>query len=125
MPTDFSASAVGNEPVIDEPTLDGLRALAPDDDSLVREVIAIYLDDTPQRITEIRHAHATGDLGTLVRAAHSVKGSSANMGTLRVRTAAAAIEHHGRSAGLAGTEPLIATLVAAYEEAEPALRALL
>jgi len=68
-------------PMIDPQALGNLRALNPgDNDEFLRELAAIFLEDTPKRITELDASLAAGDAGTFTRAAHSIKGSAANLG---------------------------------------------
>ncbi len=68
--------------ILDSEAIENLRALGDkmDDDSFLKEVIEIYLTDTPKRIAEIHTCLESGDQTTLNRAAHSIKGSSSNLG---------------------------------------------
>lgn len=54
---------------------------APD---LIVELIDLYLEDTPHRVTHIREALAKTEGLTLGRAAHGLKGSSASLGATQV-----------------------------------------
>jgi len=84
-------------PIIDEEAIENLRALDEDGgDAFLREVIDIFKDDTPLRIQELRSSLAAGDQPTFTRAAHSVKGSSANIGAARLRALAADLETRSR-----------------------------
>ncbi|MSU66901.1 MAG: Hpt domain-containing protein [Opitutus sp.] len=66
--------------VIDTQTLENLRALNPgDNDEFVREIAGIFFEDTPLRIAELDESLRAGDVLRFVRAAHSIKGSSANL----------------------------------------------
>ena len=114
-----------NPPVLDPQTLDSLRSLNPDDgDAFLREIITIYLEDTPLRLADLTTAMAAGDKGRAARAAHSVKGSSANIGAEVVRGIAEKIESRAK-VGLDGLDPLVADLKAAFAVAEAALRKLI
>ena len=98
-------------PVIDAESIENLRALNPDDgDEFLREIVTIYLEDTPQRIAELEESLAGGDAPRFVRAAHSVKGSSANLGAMAVRQIAEKLEHHSSKHGLVDVADLIAAL---------------
>ena len=104
--------------VIDPQAIAELRSLNPgDNDEFLREIAGIFLDDTPQRIAELDHSLAAGDLPTFARAAHSIKGSSSNLGAVALRAAAEALEHQVREAGLAGAPPGIANLKAEFARA--------
>lgn len=98
-------------PVIDAESIENLRALNPDDgDEFLREIIVIYLEDTPQRIAELEQSLTAGDVACFSRAAHSVKGSSANLGAAVVRQIAEQLEHHSNKQGLVGVDHLVTDL---------------
>jgi HPt (histidine-containing phosphotransfer) domain-containing protein len=113
-------------PVIDLQSIENLRELNPgDNDAFLREIIGIYLDDTPLRLTELDQGLATGDAAKFTRAAHSIKGSSANVGAMTVRSVAETLEHQSAQQGLANVTELIAALRTEYARAEAELRKLL
>ncbi len=120
-PTDSQS----DEPIIDAEAIENLRAINPDDDSFLKEIIGIFIEDTPARIAELRQARAAGDVTTFSRAAHSIKGSSSNLGAARLRTLAAHLEHESKSQPLAGLAEGIAELEAAFTSAKAALERLL
>ena|SRR5436190_14715560 len=98
-------------PIIDPEALDNLRALNPDDkDEFLREIAGIFLEDTPLRIAELEQSLAVGDVAKFTRAAHSIKGSSSNLGAMSLRAAAEKLEHHAKSAGLANVAPFIQSI---------------
>lgn len=83
-------------PVIDPEAIENLRALNPEDDSFLREIVGIFLEDTPARINELRAALNASDQASFIRAAHSIKGSSSNLGAERLRAAAQRLEHDAK-----------------------------
>ena len=88
-------------PVIDMQAVENLRALNPgDNDEFLRELVGIYLEDTPHRIAELESGLAAGDVAKFVRAAHSIKGSSANLGATALRREAEHLENQARAEGL-------------------------
>lgn len=88
-------------PIIDPDAIENLRALNPgDNDEFLREIIGIFLEDTPNRLTELTQSLADGDAGVFTRAAHSIKGSSSNVGAARLRAVAEKLEHTARKEGL-------------------------
>lgn len=112
--------------VIDPQAIENLRALNPDDnDEFLREIAGIFLEDTPLRITELDQSLAAGDAAKFTRAAHSIKGSSANLGALALRVAAEKLEHQSRTRGLADVEALIAQVKAEFARAQTELSALI
>ena len=107
---------------IDLQAIENLRALNPDDgDEFVREIAGIYLEDTPQRIVELEQSRTAGDIPKFTRAAHSIKGSSSNVGASQVRATAELLEHQSRTEGLANLDSLIAQLKGDFVRAESEL----
>jgi HPt (histidine-containing phosphotransfer) domain-containing protein len=107
---------------IDPEAIENLRALNPDDDdAFLKDIIGIFLEDTPARIAELKQSLAAYDQPKFTRAAHSIKGSASNLGATIVRAVAEQIEHQSRNSGLVEMEPLIAKLEAEYATAKAAL----
>lgn len=112
-------------PIIDQEAIENLRALSPgDDDVFLKEILVIFLEDTPLRIADLHSSLAAGNTESFVRAAHSIKGSSSNVGAAEMRAAAEALEHHSRKQGLADVKNLIAQLESAYARAKEVLQKL-
>jgi HPt (histidine-containing phosphotransfer) domain-containing protein len=84
---------------LDAVAIDGLRALSPDT-AFLRELIEIFLQDTPTRLKELDAALAASDAATVTRAAHSIKGSAGNFGAMRLSELAHRIELLGKAANL-------------------------
>jgi HPt (histidine-containing phosphotransfer) domain-containing protein len=60
-------------PVIDQQAIENLRSLNPgDNDEFLREIIGIFLEDTPQRIKDLEQSLAATDTGTVSRTAHTI-----------------------------------------------------
>jgi HPt (histidine-containing phosphotransfer) domain-containing protein len=113
-------------PVLDQEAIDNLRMLDPDGgDTFLREIIGIFLEDAPLRIVEIDQSLAAGDAATFVRAAHTIKGSSANVGAAALRAAAEKLEHHAKKDGLVDVAALIAELKTEFANAKTALNELI
>jgi len=112
--------------VIDPQAIANLRALNPNDnDEFLREIAGIFLEDTPQRIAELAQSLTAGDANKFTRAAHSIKGSSANLGAMILRSAAEKLEHQSRKDGLAGVAPLVEEIKTEFARAETELRKLI
>jgi HPt (histidine-containing phosphotransfer) domain-containing protein len=113
-------------PVLDQEAIDNLRMLDPDGgDTFLREIIGIFLEDAPLRIVEIDQSLAAGDAATFVRAAHTIKGSSANVGAAALRAVAEKLEHHAKKDGLVDVAALIAELKTEFANAKTALNELI
>ncbi len=106
---------MATEPAIDPEAIENLRLLNPDDENaFLKEIIGIFLEDTPARITELKACLSAFDQPTFTRAAHSIKGSSSNLGATRVRAVAEKLEHQSRNCGLAGLELLMSAMDAEF-----------
>ena len=109
-------------PVIDSQALDALRALSPDDgDVFIKEISSIFIEDTPKRLVELDQTLAAGDAAGFVRAAHSIKGSSANLGAMALRSAAEQLEAKGRKDGLVNVTELVSSVKEEFEKAKAEL----
>jgi len=112
--------------IIDPESIENLRALNPgDEDEFLREIAGIFFEDTPQRIAELDQSLAAGDLSKFTRAAHSIKGSSSNLGAMALRAAAEKLEHQARTSGLADIGPLVNGVKAEFDRAHAALTTLI
>jgi len=61
------------------------------------ELIDVYLDDTPARLAILQKAVEAGDIAELIRQAHTLKSSSANVGAMELSALAKALELAGRN----------------------------
>lgn len=115
-----------DHPILDLQAIETLRSLNPDDgDAFLKELIEIYLQDTPERIAEIERGLVSQDAALIMRAAHSIKGSSSNFGAVHFAKLAQEIEQQGKTTNLASTPSSLVTLKAEYTQVIAALTALL
>jgi HPt (histidine-containing phosphotransfer) domain-containing protein len=85
------------------------------DAAFLAEVVDAFREDTPLRLVALREANARRDIDRLVRAAHSLKGSSGNFGASRLQSLCVEIEQRGRDGKLEGLGPLIERIEVEYE----------
>ena len=85
------------------------------DTELLAEIVALFLEDSPRLLDDVRHAVAAGDAPALKRAAHTLKGAASNFSAAGVVKASAELEAMGRAGSLAGS-------VAAKDRLEGELR---
>ena len=111
--------------IIDSQAIEELRAMNPGDDSFLRELIQIYLDDSPQCIAEIEESLAQGDALRLTRAAHNLKGSSANFGAAQLGAVSEKIELLGREGALGEVAVQLPELKIEFDRVKAALQALI
>ncbi|HVT74269.1 MAG TPA: Hpt domain-containing protein [Lacunisphaera sp.] len=104
---------MADTPHLDPVAIAALRSLSPDGDtSFLRELIAIYLEDAPKRLTELDAALARGDAAVALRAAHTIKGSSSNFGATLLAHQAQLIEAQCKSGDCAAALALVPALKA-------------
>lgn len=72
--------------------LSRLHEVTDGDAELESELIITFLEDTAERLTSLEALLAAGDLAQASRAAHSIKGSSANMGASGLQELAREVE---------------------------------
>jgi HPt (histidine-containing phosphotransfer) domain-containing protein len=63
------------------------------DKEIVQDLIGSFVTDAAERLKSLRRAMLAGDVATLKRLAHSLKGSSAQMGAERMAELCWQIEH--------------------------------
>jgi HPt (histidine-containing phosphotransfer) domain-containing protein len=74
---------------------------------------------------ELNESIAAGDAARFTRAAHSIKGSSANLGAVALRGMAEKLEHHTRLSGLNDVAALIEQVKTEFRHAHDALATLI
>jgi HPt (histidine-containing phosphotransfer) domain-containing protein len=62
------------------------------DRQLLRELVGIFVDDGPKRLEALRDAMTAADVQQLEQIAHSLKGSAAILGAVRLQESALALE---------------------------------
>lgn len=120
-PADRLLPEVKDSP-IDTSVLDALRALQEEGEpDIVTELIDLFLQDAPLRLESIRAAIAQKDATALRKAAHTLKGSGANLGAGPMATLCFELEKRGRAGSLEGTEVLLAQLEDEFKRVRHAL----
>jgi HPt (histidine-containing phosphotransfer) domain-containing protein len=114
---------VPNPPTIDPDAIANLRELNPGDNGeFLREIVGIYIEDTPKRLADLRAALAAGDVASFTRAAHTIKGSSANVGAQVLKGIAERLEIVSRKDGLGAVSGQIADCEEEFERVKAELR---
>jgi two-component system sensor histidine kinase/response regulator len=115
---------IPSAPAIEEATISVLRQIDESDAAVLREVIGIYLEDTPRRIASMHQAVVSSNSNLLASAAHALKSSSGNVGATAVRNLCNEIEQIGRSGLVDGAAELLRSLELEFKHAGDALRSL-
>lgn len=85
------------------------------DEELAREIIEIFLVDTPVQIANLRKNLEDEKIADLSREAHSIKGSAASIGAPAIREVAFQIESAFKRGGLGDIPPLLNRLDREFE----------
>jgi signal transduction histidine kinase/DNA-binding response OmpR family regulator/HPt (histidine-containing phosphotransfer) domain-containing protein len=101
-------------PLLDLTTLDQLGALSEPGVGMLVELSTLFAVTTPDLIERIADAIEARDLEAFERAAHTLKGSAAQIGAVRVSAAAAELVRLARAGTFEGTEPHLVELDAAF-----------
>ncbi|HUS17755.1 MAG TPA: response regulator, partial [Chloroflexia bacterium] len=111
-----SRGAVPATPAIDRAVLATLRdELQLDGEpDIVQELIDLFVTGTPAILSTIREAVNTGDAAKLHRAAHTLKGSSSNLGARALAGLSGQLEKQGRSEVLDGAAERVRELEQEY-----------
>lgn len=104
---------------IDYDNLNMLKGVIGDD---LKPILNTYLDLTPKLIEQIRQAIAQQDAADLKRHAHTLKGSSANLGAIAIPALSVQLEDMGRHNQLANADALFSQVEQAYAQLEQALQ---
>ena len=95
------------------------------DRDLLKEITALFIEDTPHLLIELRDAIARGDGKVLERSAHTYKGSVGNFGARTAFEAAASLEQMGRNGDFARAGEMLDQLEQQVTLLVPALEALM
>jgi CheY-like chemotaxis protein/HPt (histidine-containing phosphotransfer) domain-containing protein len=115
---------------IEEQSADGILDMsellerAGDDMELVMVVVDMFLDEYPELLSQMQDAIQRGDSEALRIAAHTLKGSSANLAARSVSQAALVLEDIGRDGDMTHAEEAYSALEAEMERLKPVLTSL-
>jgi len=116
------AAAPRPEGAVDPTVLDGLRELeragAP---GLVKKITDLFLLDTPRQVADLWDSLRRGDSVRLVKVAHTLKGSAANLGARKMARICAELEVLGEAQNIGIAPSLVADLESQFESVRDAL----
>lgn len=109
--------------VLDMAVVEELLSLSDDGDpELLLDLIRLFLADGPVKVAAVRDGLAAKDFEVMERAAHSLKGSSGNLGARRLQNTCEQMQLATRNHDLPTSARLTPQLVAEYSEVERALQ---
>ena len=125
LPDNTSASEQSpSQSVIDQKVLDNIRALQEEGkEDLLNKIITIFLNDSPERLKELRKAVNSGDSPSINRIAHTIKSSCANLGAMKISSLFKAMEAMGRKNSIEQAPELLSQIEIEFKAVEAALRA--
>lgn len=95
-------------PPVDTDNLDMLKELIGDD---LKEILQAYLDTAPDSIARLEQAIQNGDGNEVRMHAHSLKGSSANIGANDLSASCSQLEQMGKNNQIDQTATALATKI--------------
>jgi len=117
----------GSPVALDLKVIEGLRALAagggPEDETFVRDTIAVFLDEFPGRLSTMARAVRTGDGKAVERLAHSIKSTSGSLGAFALMASSAEIERLAGQGQLDVVSLILDRLRGEFAEVRPRLQA--
>ena len=105
----------GDPDAVDPQVLASLRELQPaGEPDIVLELIGIFLNGVPQRLSGLQDAIAQRDCRRIEELAHSLKSSCANLGARTMAALCGSLEKEGEKGSLGETELLLARVQAEF-----------
>jgi HPt (histidine-containing phosphotransfer) domain-containing protein len=108
---------------LDPVALTDLLDMVGDDSAFVDDIVDTYLGDAPAQVAGMQAALAAGDLGTLGRHAHTLKGNSLSVGATTLAAIARDLEERARAGDVADAGPKIDDASAEFARVAAALEA--
>ncbi|HEX5740688.1 MAG TPA: response regulator [Pilimelia sp.] len=87
----------------------------PEEVALLRRIVDSFVGKTPDTVEALRDTVTRGDADAVAAAAHSLKGSAANLGAVRLSHLCADLERRARAGDLSGSADAVAVI---HREAE-------
>jgi signal transduction histidine kinase/DNA-binding response OmpR family regulator len=100
-----------------------LTEIAGGDGVFAQELINLFIEDTAQHIAALGEAIAQADAETVRKVAHTLKGSSSNIGAEPLRCAALAVEVQGKAGDLLQARTNLAVIQKEFDRLRAALTA--
>ncbi|RME88864.1 MAG: Hpt domain-containing protein [Anaerolineae bacterium] len=110
---------------IDHSALDAYREMMGDEaDAFIADIIDTYLNNAVNLFADLESALGNGDAQTFVRAAHTLKSTSATVGAQELSSLAAELEAEGKNQNLTSLAPKVAQAREMFAQVEEELRSM-
>jgi two-component system, sensor histidine kinase and response regulator len=113
------AATEATEGPLDREVIESLRELGGSE--MLSELGQMYLDNVRSGLATLQKALEEGDASTVQRVAHTLRGSSSNMGAKRMASLLAKLQDVGASQIISDGPELLERLEAEFERVRPAL----
>ncbi|HLL41163.1 MAG TPA: Hpt domain-containing protein, partial [Rubrobacteraceae bacterium] len=121
---DSSATRENSEDPLDQRVLASLRELQQEGEpDILNELIELFLADVPSQLVVLKDTLEAGDAHSVERIAHTLKGSSANMGAARMTTICSELQDVGASGDPSRAPELLERLEEEFGHVHRALEA--
>ena len=110
---------MANDDILDQDLVTELRDIMGEG---FAALVESYQQDTDSKLADMRAALVAGETARLRQLAHSLKGSSGNLGALQVAKACMALEQAAESKELAASEAVLQQVASAAQRALEVLR---
>ncbi len=120
--TSLSAMEEDYPSPLDPDILQGLRELGEGDQDFLGELIDIYLEDSARLMARIEEAIRQGNADQVREAAHTLKGSSGNLGAVAFSKVCLEMEMAGRAGDLTKAAQLFPAFLSDYQRVCAALK---
>jgi two-component system sensor histidine kinase/response regulator len=122
-PPPVAKSDLVDEERLDYTVINGLRALREEGQpDPLAELVDLFLLDAPERIHRLRHGVVQGDAKAIQHAAHSLKGSSSNLGLRRLARLSGQLDKEAKAGQLLMAEAQVKAVVEEFEAVAEVLR---
>ncbi len=112
-------------PPLDPAVVDSLRQLTPPGEpDVLAEILSVFLTEVPRRVDRLKSAFRDRDAAEVQRAAHSLKGSSGNIGADGMFEVCRQIDERAKAGDL-GIDALLDGLDREYRNVEAEIRRIL
>jgi len=109
--------------IIDTSILDAYRDFMEEDaDEFIQEILGDFYKNSENLLEKLRFIPTEDQLDGFIRAAHTLKSTSATVGATRLSEIAASIEEKGKELAFHEVAPLLPKLNEAFIEAEAKLK---
>ena len=107
---------------LEKEKLQSIKDLADGDDEFFVELTDLFFERAPTLLGDMKNALDAGDAHKFERSSHALKGTSGNLGAMRMMKICEELERMGRENDLDGAPELYAELSEIYPKTEKELR---